>query len=151
MFKPLLGYAVILNLVLMLVLSSCRQIPATPEALCEKIARQMVKADPLGTGIFYDSRLELDDDHLIIIYQVARQDTPDDPWRRKREVRFLFRPAIDPEAPGGWYLERVGGEYVEFLGVGKGLQFQWKYAYFQTANGPREGIVGVDGIHQIEL
>jgi hypothetical protein len=40
---------------------------------------------------------------------------------------------------------------VEFLGVGKGLQFQWKYAFFQTVNGPREGIVGLEGINRIEL
>jgi hypothetical protein len=130
---------------------SCRQIPSTPEALAKKIAEDLMHADDKASGVFYDATQQLDDEHLVVLYVIARQDSPDDPWRSNRDVHFLFRPSTDPEAPDGWYLERIAGEYLDFLGIGEGVQFEWDYEYFQTVNGPREGIVGLGGIKKIRL
>ena len=137
-------------LVILFLVFSCQQIPSTPELLCKKIAEDLMEADPKASGVFFDSVQQLDEEHLLVVYLVARKDNLDDPWRTKREVDFLFRPAPnDPEAPGGWYLERLGGEYIEFLGIGEGLQFDWDYEYFQTEFGPREGIIGLVGIKNV--
>ncbi len=130
--------------------SSCQQIPSTPEELSKKITEEIVKADPKATGLFFDSEQMLSEEQLVVIYYIARQDNIDDPWRSKREINFLFRPApSDPEAPGGWYLQRIGGEYLEFLGIGEGVQFDWEFEYFRTENGPREGIIGLAGMQNL--
>jgi hypothetical protein len=124
---------------------SCQQIPTTPEKLCEKICKQIVKADPGASGIFFKSTHELDEFHLLVIYDIARQDTPDDPWTNRKEIDFMFHPSNDPEAPGGWYLADIGGEYLEYMGMTEGIRYDWSYAPFQTENGPRDGIIGLDG------
>lgn len=141
-FLPLLS--------LSFLVASCQLIPKSPEELGKKISEQLVRADTKASGLFYDFSQQLDDENLVVVYQIARQDDPDDPWRNKRAVQYSFRRAAgDPEAPGGWYLTSVGGEYVEYLGLGEGLQVDWKYEYFQTENGPRQGIVGVKGIRNL--
>ncbi len=84
---------------------------------------------------------------MVITYRLARLDDPDDPWAHKRLVHFLFRPAPDdPAAPGGWYLEQVAGDYLEYLGITEGLQFDWDYEFYETAEGTRQGIVALAGI-----
>lgn len=120
---------------------SCRKVPPSPDALALKICEQLRDYDPKATGCFFDAREMPAEDVLILTYHIARLDDQDDVWTRRRQVQFLFRPAPDdPTAPGGWYLERVGGDYLQQVSVQEGMQAHWDYDFYQTPNGTREGI-----------
>ncbi|MBU0519886.1 hypothetical protein KKA00_11435 [bacterium] len=135
----------------LLMLSSCQPNARTPESLAEKIAKDLLVADQKARAVFFDSKQQLAEDHLVVIYVIDRQDTPDDPWRSKYEVQFVFRPSTDAEALEGWYLHQIAGDYLYTTGIGEGLQFEWDYTYFMTVNGPREGIIGLEGFKQINF
>lgn len=128
---------------------SCQKAPESPASLSRSITEALLHHDPKASGVFFESSNQLDDQHLVVIYSIGRLDDPDDPWVHKREVQFLFRPAPeDPDAPGGWYLERIMGDYLEYLGVSEGMQFDWEYRFYKTENGTRHGIVGLAGTKQ---
>jgi len=133
------------------VLLGCQSNSRTPEALAEKIAKDLLAADEKASGLFFESKQQLAEDHLVVIYKIARQDNPDDPWRSKYEVQFVFRPSTDEESLDGWYLYQITGDYINTTSIGEGLQFEWKYMYYKTVNGPREGIVGLEGYKQISF
>ncbi|GEM_PF-2581936 len=135
------------SFILISLVSSCQLIPSTPEKLAEKIGKQMVSADSKASGFFLKTTDQLGEGQLVVLCDISRQDDPDDPWKNKHEVHFLFSPAPnDPEAPGGWYLIEIGGDYPEYLAMEEGLQFEWKYEFFQTEYGPRQGIIGVEKV-----
>lgn len=128
-------------------LISCQKTPESPASLSRTIAEALLHHDPKASGVFFEGSNQLDDQHLVVIYSIGCLDDPDDPWAHKREVQFLFRPAPeDPNAPGGWYLERIMGDYLEHLGVSEGMQFDWEYRFYQTKDGTRHGIVGLAGM-----
>jgi len=140
-------FLTLLIMSLALMLSSCLKTPASPEALAQAITEELRDLDPKGKGAFFDSRQDFSDQEMVLVYHISRQDDSDDPWARRRELHYFFRAAPDdPEAPGGWFLERIGGDYLEYLGVAEGLQFDWDYEFYQTANGSREGIAGLSGL-----
>ncbi len=120
---------------------SCRKVPPSPDALALEICEQLRDHDPKATGCFFDAREMPAEDVLILTYHIARLDDQDDVWTRKRQVQFLFRPAPDdPTAPGGWFLERVVGDYLEQISTQEGFQVHWNYDFYQTPDGAREGI-----------
>jgi hypothetical protein len=130
---------------------SCRTAPLSPESLAQNLASAIRDADPQGAGIFFEGREAPSQEQLVITYRVSRKDDQDDVWARKRMLQFLFRPAPeDPGSVGGWYLERIQGDYLEYVGVAEGLQFDWDYSSYNTQFGSGHGIVGLAGAKHVQ-
>jgi hypothetical protein len=150
-FRSFPGLALMLSLILLTVGSlSCRQTPSSPEGLARVLAEQIRDADPQGSGVFFDEKLDQAPQQLVITYRISRKDDQDDVWARKRLVHFIFRPAPDdPNSVGGWYLERIAGDYLEYLGVSLGLQFEWDHRSYLTDQGSGYGIIAVAGARKV--
>jgi hypothetical protein len=129
---------------------SCRKVAPGPESLAKSLAEQIRDADPKGAGVFFEGQEHPAEDQLIITYRISRQDDQDDVWDRQRMVHFIFLPAPDdPHSVGGWYLERMAGDYLEYLGVAQGLQFDWDYQSYQSTAGSGHGIIGLAGTKSV--
>jgi hypothetical protein len=130
---------------------SCRTAALSPESLAQNLASAIRDADPQGSGIFFIGKESPSADQLVVTYRISRKDDQDDVWARKRMLNFLFRPAPDdPGSVGGWYLERIQGDYLDYVGVAEGLQFDWDYCSYSTKFGSGHGIIGLAGTKNVQ-
>jgi hypothetical protein len=129
---------------------SCRTTALSPESLAQNLASAIRDADPQGSGIFFEGKESSAPDQLVVTYRLSRKDDQDDVWARKRMLNFIFRPAPDdPGSIGGWYLERIQGDYLDYVGIAEGLQFDWDYCSYNTKFGSGHGIVGLAGTKSV--
>jgi hypothetical protein len=130
---------------------SCHTIPLSPESLAQNLASAIRDADPQGSGVIFVGKDASSQELLVVTYRISRKDDQDDVWARQRMLNFIFRPAPDdPGSIGGWYLERIQGDYLDYVGVAEGLQFDWDYSSYNTQSGSGHGIIGLAGTKHVQ-